>query len=133
MSAFTVQTSIEGNLTDDPILRHTSTGRAVTNMRVACTSRTRLDNGEIKETTQFLTVVCWNDFAVNAAASLHKGDRVIVSGDMKQRTYTNNDGATVYVWELHANELGVSLRWHVVAGIEKAREALAPEFAQASA
>jgi single-strand DNA-binding protein len=133
MSAFTVHTTIEGNLTDDPILRHTASGMAVANMRVAVTSRTRASNGEIHETTQFVPVVLWRDFAVNAAASLHKGDRVMVSGDLKERSYTTNEGNTVYIREIHADALGVSLRWHVVAGVEKAREVLDPSFAAAPA
>ena len=124
MSAFTVHTNIEGNLTADPTLRETSNGLAVCNMRVAVTSRTRASNGELREATQFVPVVAWGDLGVNANASLHKGTRVIVSGDMKQRTYTNKEGQPVYITELHADSIGVSLRWHVVAGIEKASEAL---------
>lgn len=126
MSAFTVHTTIEGNLTDNPVLRQTASGLDVANVRVAVTNRTRLASGELHETTQFVPVVLWREFARNAAATLHKGDRVIVSGDMKNRQYENAEGNTVYTSELHADALGVSLRWHVVAGIEKAREALAP-------
>lgn len=126
MSAFTVHTTIEGNLTDDITLNHTASGIDVANARVAVTARTRLANGEMHESTQYVPVVFWRNFARNASATLSKGDRIIVSGDLKERSYENKDGQTVYVRELHADQVGVSLRWHVVAGIEKAREALAP-------
>jgi single-strand DNA-binding protein len=125
VSAFTVHTNIEGNLTDDVTLRRTANGLEVANMRVAVTSRTRSATGDMRETTQFVPVVAWRNLAVNAAATLSKGTRVMVAGDMKQRTYENKEGNTVYVTELHADSIGVSLRWHVVAGIEKAAEALA--------
>lgn len=129
MSAFTIHTNIEGNLTSDPELRFTSNGLPVCNMRVAVNSRRRLDNGELVERTEYITVVAWRDMATHAAASLVKGHRVMVGGNIKERSYTNREGNTVYVRELHADSLGVSLRWHVVAGIEKANEALAqPEL-----
>jgi single-strand DNA-binding protein len=126
MSAFTVSASIEGNLVDEPTLRRTANGLDVANMRVAVTSRTSDGNGGFRETTQFVPVVAWRNLGVNAAASLHKGTRIMVEGDLKQRTYKNKDGIDVYVSELHATSIGVSLRWHVVAGIEKASEALVP-------
>lgn len=131
MSAYTINTTFEGNLVDDVILRETNSGRPVANFRVAVTSRTALPNGQFRETTQFQNVVAWNGMAVNAAASLAKGNRVIVSGDLRDRQYDDKDGVTRYVKEVHANMIGVSLRFHVTAGIEKASEALAQESAEA--
>lgn len=129
MSAFTVHTNIEGNLTADPVIRKTASGLDVANFRVAVTSRSAIaGTGEFRETTQFVPVVVWRDMAVNAAASLTKGTRVMVGGDVKQRTYKNADNVDVYISELHADSLGVSLRWHVVpnGAISKAREVLVP-------
>ena len=128
MSAFTVHASIEGNLTADPILRNTASGMAVANFRVAVTSRSAVGNGEFRETTQYVPVVAWRDLGTNAAASLAKGTRVTVSGDMKQRKYTNAEGNDVYIQELHADSIGISLRWHVVpaGAITKAKDALVP-------
>lgn len=123
MSAFTINTTLEGNLVEDPILRTTNNGTEVTNMRVAVTNRTMF-KGQERETTEFITCVLWNNLATNAAASLHKGDRVIVSGDVRTRSY-EKDGDKKYVTEVVANSVGVSLRWSVVAGIHKASEALA--------
>ena len=125
MSAFTINTTFEGNLVDDPILRETSDGTPVANLRVAVTSRTRLGNGEFKETTQYQSVVLWGSMATNANATLSKGSRVVVSGDLKNRKYDDSEGVTHYVTEVHASMIGVSLRWHVAAGIEKANQALA--------
>lgn len=125
MSAFTINTTCEGNLTDDPVLRETSDGTAVANFRMAVTTRHRVGDGEYADRTEYINVVAWRDLATNAAASLHKGDRVIVSGDLRNRSFEGRDGNMRYVSEITAQNLGVSLRWHVVAGVEKAREALA--------
>lgn len=125
MSAFTITSTFEGNLTSDITLRETGSGKAVGNARVAVTQRVRVGANEFVDRNEFINVVLWGDMAVNAAACLHKGNRVIVSGDLKQRSYTGKDGNERYVTEVHANMFGASVRWHVVAGIEKAKEALA--------
>ena len=126
MSAFTINTQFEGNLTADPELRHTNRdGIPVCNMRVAVTSRVRAGNGEFVDSTEFMNVVTWRGLAENSAASLRKGTRVIVSGQVKNRSYDDAEGNTKYITEVHAESIGVSLRWHVVAGVEKASEALA--------
>ena len=125
MSAFTITTTCEGNLVKDPVLRETSGGKPVANMRIAVTSRVRVGANDFVDKTEYINVVAWGSQAVNASASLHQGDRVVVSGDLKQRSFTGKDGNDRYVTEIHTSMIGVSLRWHVVAGIEKANEALA--------
>ena len=125
MSAFTINTTAEGNLVADPVLRTTNSGLEVCNFRMAVTTRS-MRNGQEHEKTEFINVVAWNALGVNAAASLHKGDRAIVSGDLQNRSFEGKDGDTKYVSEIVANSIGVSLRWHVVAGVEKAKDALVP-------
>ena len=126
MSAFTINSNFEGNLVADPELRHTNRdGIPVCNMRVAVTSRVRAGNGEFVDSTEFMNVVAWRGMAENAAATLHKGSRVIVGGQVKNRSYEDAEGNTRYITEVHADTLGLSLRWHVAAGVEKASEALA--------
>jgi single-strand DNA-binding protein len=123
MSAFTINTTLEGNVVEDITLRQTGSGQDVANMRVAVTTRTTR-NGKEYESTEFITCVLWNQLGVNAAASLSKGDRVIVTGDLRSRQYEDSEGVTRYVTEVSATNVGASLRWHVVAGIEKSKDAL---------
>ena len=47
----------------------------------------------------------------NAAASLTKGTRIIVTGRLEQREYETNAGEKRNVVEIVADELGPSLRW----------------------
>jgi single-strand DNA-binding protein len=100
-----------GNLTEDPELRFTSGGTGVATLRVASNRRFTDKSGQQQEETTFLNVNCWRDLAENAAESLSKGDRVIVIGRVKVRSYDNKEGQTVWVTEIEADEIAPSLRW----------------------
>lgn len=100
-----------GNLTQDPELRFTASGAAVVTVRVAQTRKFTDRNGQEREDTLFMNANCWRDQAENIAESLSKGDRVIVVGRVKTRSYENKDGQTVYVTEIEADEIAPSLKW----------------------
>jgi single-strand DNA-binding protein len=104
-------TIICGNLTDAPELRFTPNGAAVANFRVAVTPRVR-DGNEWKDgDTSFFRVNAWRQLAENATDSLSKGDRVIVVGRLKARSWETPEGERRSVVEIEAEEIGPSLRW----------------------
>jgi single-strand DNA-binding protein len=80
-------TTIVGNLVDDPELRFTSSGIAVANMRVAVTQRIQQDGEWRHGDTSFLRVNVWRGQAEHLADSLAKGDRVMVTGRLRQRSW----------------------------------------------
>ena len=100
-----------GNLTDDPDLRFTGGGAAVATLRVASNRRYTDRSGQQQEETTFMNVNCWRDLAENASESLSKGDRVVVMGRVRVRSYENRDGQTVWTTEIEADEIAPSLRW----------------------
>jgi single-strand DNA-binding protein len=104
-------TTIIGNLTADPQLR-TVGGAAVANFTIASTSRIfDTQAGEWKDgETLFLRATAWRGLAENAAASLAKGSRVVVSGRLKPRSYETKAGEKRTVIELEVDEIGLSLR-----------------------
>ena len=105
--------TIVGNLTDDPELRYTPTGAAVAKFRVASTPR-YLDkaSGQWKDGEPlFLNCTLWREAAENAAESLPRGARVIVTGRLRQRSYETREGEKRTVIELEADEIGPSLRY----------------------
>ena len=106
-------TTITGNITAEPILRFDrSTGKGVINFTVASTERyVDRSTGEWKDgNTVFMACSSWNG-AENIAESVGKGDRVIVTGKLKQRSYTTDDGNKRTVIELEVEEVGPSLRY----------------------
>ncbi len=99
-----------GNLVDDPELRFTPSGVAMAKIRFAVNRRYQKD-GEWQEETSFFGGTLWRDAAENAAESLHKGDRVIVTGRLEQRTWETQEGDKRSVVEVAVDEVGPSLRW----------------------
>ncbi len=105
--------TVVGNLTDDPELRFTPNGAAVTSFTVASTPRT-LDkaSGEWKDgDALFLRCSVWRQPAENVAESLKRGTRVIVLGRLRQRSYETKEGEKRTVVELEVDEIGPSLRY----------------------
>jgi len=99
-----------GNLTRDPELRFTTGGRGVASFGLAVNRRYQV-NGEWQEQVSFFNIVCWGHLGENAAATLTKGSRCIVTGRLEQRSWETNDGEKRSVVEVIADEVGPSLRW----------------------
>jgi single-strand DNA-binding protein len=67
--------------------------------------------GEWKDgDTLFLTVNVWRQAAENVAESMTRGTRAIVQGRLRQRSYETKEGEKRTVYEIEADEVGVSLR-----------------------
>lgn len=102
---------IVGNLTADPELRFTTTGKSVASLRVACSERKKDPTGQwVDGDKVFLNVNCWNETAENITATCQKGDTVVVTGKYKQRSYTAKDGQEKTVYEVEADSVGAELR-----------------------
>ena len=105
--------TIVGNLTDDPELRYTPNGVAVTNMSVAVNRRifNKETNAWDDKVDGFFRVNIWRDHAENVAESLKRGTRVLVQGRLISRSYEDKEGQTKWVTEIEADEVCPSLRW----------------------
>ncbi len=108
--------SIIGNLTRDPELRFTPSGQATATFGVAVNRRWQnRQTNEWEEATSFFDVVCWAQLAENAAQSLTKGTRVLVSGRLDQRSWETPDKERRSKIEITADEVAPSLRYATVA------------------
>src|SRR3954451_17034081 len=105
--------TVIGNLTADPELRFTPSGAAVANFTVASTPRTfdRQTNEWKDGEALFLNCSVWRQAAENAAESLVRGMRVIVSGRLKARSYETREGEKRTVFEIDVDEVGPSLKY----------------------
>src|SRR6202789_1646283 len=112
MAAGDTQITIPGNLVDDPELRFTPAGQPVAKFLVASTPRYLDKNtNEWKDgDSLFLTCNVWRQAAENAAETLRRGMRVIVSGRLRQRSYETKEGEKRTVYEVEVDEVGPSLR-----------------------
>lgn len=90
--------TLVGRLCADPILRRTkTTGKAVTNIRVAVNP----PDGE----ATFHTVIVWERDAENVCKYLRKGRLVTIEGRLQQRGYQAADGTERQVDEIVARRV----------------------------
>lgn len=116
--------TIAGTAVAEPELRFTATGTAVANVTVACNDR-RFDTttGQWADHgATFLRCTCWKQMAEHTAESVSQGARVLVTGQLRQRDWTDKDGNPRTSFEVDVTEIGVSLRW-ATATVTKANRA----------
>ncbi len=112
--------TICGNLSRAPEARFTSSGTATCTLGVAVNRKWKnRTTGEDEESVSFFNVVAWQNLADNVCETLDKGDRVIVTGRLEQRSYETAEGDKRSVVEIIADDIGPSLRW-ATAKVEKA-------------
>ena len=110
------EVTLVGILVTDPELRLTPTGVAVATFTVAANDgRYDPDTGVWADKgTTFLRCSIERHAAQNVAESLTQGARVLVTGVLRQREWDTTDGDQRYAYELHATEVGASLKWATV-------------------
>jgi single-strand DNA-binding protein len=113
--------TLVGNATREPELRYTSGGRGVASFGIAVNRRYQ-QNNEWVEQTSFFNVTAWGTLGENAAASVSKGQRVIVFGRLEQRSWETQEGEKRTVVEVVADAIGPDLRW-AQAQVEKTSRA----------
>jgi single-strand DNA-binding protein len=113
--------TLVGNITDDPELRFTPSGRPVANFTVAVNRRWKDPQGEWQDKLDgFFRCNCWADMAENVAESLKKGTRVVLTGRLQQRTWETPEGDKRSAMEVQVEEIGPSLKWSV-ASVQKSQ------------
>jgi single-strand DNA-binding protein len=120
--------TIVGNVTRDPELRYTSSGLAVCNFSVASNRRwMNKSTNDWEEKVSFFDVTVWADHGQNVAESVLKGDRVVVTGRMEQRSWETETGDKRTKVEIVADVVAVSLEWATVTEIVKNEKAQGAE------
>lgn len=90
--------TIIGNLTGEPELRTTTSGKAVCSFTVAVNRRSR-------EEADFFRVSAWEKLGENCQKFLQKGRKVAVVGPVSVRTFEGKDGTTRASLEVKADEV----------------------------
>lgn len=92
----------------------TSEGLAITSFRLASSQR-KYDKDRqmwVDGDTNWYTVTAFHSLASNTAESVHKGDRVVLSGRLRIRDWENTDRSGTVV-EIEAEAIGHDLNWGV--------------------
>jgi single-strand DNA-binding protein len=100
--------TIIGNLGQDPEMRYTPSGKAVTNFSVASNRTWKGADGEKHEQTVWYRISAWNRLAEICNEFLAKGRQVYIEGELRPdesggpRVFTRNDGTPGASFEVTA-------------------------------
>lgn len=104
------------NATRDAELRQTTSGKPVSNIRLATN---RMVGGE--ERSQFHTVICWDQLAETTGTYVKKGDPLYVEGRLEYRSFQDEEGKERGVCEIIASDVGFLSRRPAADGATDAR------------
>ncbi len=94
-----------GNLGQDPEVKYTAGGDAVTTLSIATSDSWKdKESGMDQERTEWHRVVLWRRLAEIAGEYLNKGSKIYVEGQLRTRKW-EQEGQTRYTTEIIAREL----------------------------
>ena len=108
------QLTLLGNLAKDPEIKYTNDGIAIADLRLAVNRKWKDRQGNDMETVDFFNIAVWNKLAENCSNDLKKGDRVIISGRLNNRTFDTKDGKKINIINITADVVGASLEFNSV-------------------
>lgn len=97
------QLTLIGNLGNDPEMRYTPTGVAVTSFSLAVSRSWTSKDGQRQEKTIWFRINAWDKLAETANQYLSKGRQVFVVGELEEpRTFQDKEGNTRVTLEVRA-------------------------------
>lgn len=87
-----------GRLTRDVELQQTSNQVSVSKFSIAVDRKYKNQAGE--KQTDFFNCVAWRNTAEFISKYFHKGSKILVTGEIQNRSYDDKDGAKRYVTEI---------------------------------
>jgi len=115
--------TVAGIVATDPTIRTLDDGRKVMSFRMASTSR-RFDTTAktwVDGHTLWVKVSCWRELAENAAHSVRKRDRVLVTGRVRSEQWTVEGGGQRSDLALEADAVGHDLTYGTAEFSRKVR------------
>jgi single-strand DNA-binding protein len=105
------QITVVGNVAAAPRLRSLADGTVVADFRVAQTP-SRYDKARecwVDLEPLWFTVSCWRTLGEHASMSFNKGDKVIVTGRLSTRSWTNDKDELRSSLEIDATSVGMDI------------------------
>jgi single-strand DNA-binding protein len=96
---------IIGNLTRDPEIRNTTTGKNVASFSVATSYVWKDQSGAKQEKAEFHNIVAWGKLAEIVGQYLKKGSKVYIEGRIQTRDWAGQDGVKRYRTEIIAENM----------------------------
>jgi single-strand DNA-binding protein len=108
----TQQITVQGLIATTPRHLKTQDGLEITSFRLASSERRYDQNRKrwLDGETNWYTITSFKQLAINTHKSVNKGDRVIISGNLRIRDWDNGERAGTSV-EIEASGIGHDLSW----------------------
>lgn len=94
-----------GNLGNDPDVKYTQGGMAITTLSLATTSVRKDRDGNNQEKTEWHRVKLFGKLGEIAGEYLKKGRQVYIEGSLRTEKYTDKSGVEKYSTDIIANEM----------------------------
>ncbi|WP_026753014.1 single-stranded DNA-binding protein [Sediminibacter sp. Hel_I_10] len=105
MSTIRNHVQLIGNVGVEPTITNLESGKKVARFSLATNEYYKDGKGEKQTDTNWHTVVAWGKTAEIVQNYVEKGKEVGITGKLKTRTYTSDDGSQRYVTEVVADEI----------------------------
>ena len=101
-----------GNVGDEPKIRYIepnpqnpAAAPKVATFRLATSERFRDRSGELRENTEWHSIVAWRNSADICEKYVHKGSQLYIEGKLRSRQWTDQNGGARYVTEVIVDNL----------------------------
>lgn len=94
-----------GNLGQNPEVRYSPSGQAVSNLSIATNESWTDKNGQKQDKTEWHRLVVFGKLAELCAQYLQKGRQIYVEGKLQTRQWQDKDGQTKYTTEVVAQTI----------------------------
>lgn len=95
--------TITGRLTKDIELRYTKSNEPIASFNIAVNRGFKNSNGEYE--ADFPNCVAYRGIAKALSNYCHKGDLIGIDGEIRTRSYQDNNGVRKYVTEIFVNKI----------------------------
>jgi len=104
MSTLKNHVQLIGNVGQEPTITNLESGKKVARFSIATNEHYKNNKGEKVPSTDWHTVVAWGKTAEIIENYVGKGKEIALTGKLRTRTYTTDDGNQRYVTEVEAKE-----------------------------
>ena len=105
MSTLKNHVQLIGHVGQEPTITNLESGKKVARFSIATNEHYNNNKGEKIQSTDWHTVVAWGKTAAIIENFVVKGKEVGVTGKLRTRTYTTDDGNQRYITEIEAKEI----------------------------
>lgn len=98
-------TQLIGYLGNDPVSRTAVNGSKLARLRLATDYYRRTGSGNVIRKVTWHDILAWDHLAEKVPGNFIKGSHVLIQGEIRHRTYTDQQGQKRYITEIKATSI----------------------------